>query len=82
MPEFVQEDLKSWKSIIVHFESHADLKAFGKLLGQRLTTETKSCWHPELTIDKYMDKRYADKEDKRFEGFPEINLEEPEDNES
>ena len=46
MPEFEQEDLGAKYSIKINFLNEADLGEFAKLLGQRLTTKTKSVWYP------------------------------------
>lgn len=46
MPEFVQEKQKPYAQVIVRFETEADLEAFAKLIGQKLTQKTKSIWHP------------------------------------
>jgi hypothetical protein len=59
MPEFVHEDLQPWKQIIVSFASRADMEAFAKLIGRKVTIETKSIWYPEAEIGTYADKRYA-----------------------
>lgn len=59
MPEFVQEDLAPWKSVIVHFENRADMDAFAALIGQRLTEKTQSVWYPEAEIGRYINKRYV-----------------------
>lgn len=63
MPEFVQEDLSPRKSVIVHFETYADLAAFAKLVGQRLTPKTQSIWFPEAEIGRMVDKRFVDASD-------------------
>jgi hypothetical protein len=59
MPEFKQDDLTSYKSIIVHFENEADYKKFSSLIGQKLTYKTRSIWFPEAEIGR-MDKMYVD----------------------
>lgn len=59
MPEFVQEDKTSFRSVIVHFKSQDDVDAFAELIEQRLTDKTKSVWFPEAEIETYADKRYA-----------------------
>jgi len=59
MPEFKQEDLTSYKSIIVHFENEGDYKKFSELIGQKLTYKTRSIWFPEAEIGR-MDKMYVD----------------------
>lgn len=63
MPEFDQADLSPRKSILVHFETLADLKAFSELVGQRLTPNTQSIWFPEAEIGRYADKRYIDEKE-------------------
>jgi len=61
MPEFVQEDLTSWKQVIVHFDNFEDLKKFGELIGCKLTIDTRSIWFPAKEIEHYIkNKRYAD----------------------
>jgi len=46
MPEFIQEKQKPFAQIIVRFESENDLNEFAKMINQKLTTKTKSIWHP------------------------------------
>lgn len=46
MPEFIQEKQEPFSKIIVRFETEEDLKDFAKLIGQKLTSKTKSIWHP------------------------------------
>ena len=46
MPEFVQERKKEHSKIIVRFETEEDLQHFAELIGQKLTSKTKSIWHP------------------------------------
>ena len=58
MPEFSQEDLTPWKSIMVHFEGLSDLREFSELIGQKLTPKTRSVWFPEAEIGRYANKRY------------------------
>ena len=65
MPEFKNDDLTSWKSIIVHFENENDLKNFSKLLGQKLTYKTRSIWFPEAEIGR-MDKIYITDNDNKY----------------
>ena len=48
MPEFEQEDKKTYKTIYVHFRNEEDYKEFEQLIGQKLTKKTKSIWHPHL----------------------------------
>jgi hypothetical protein len=46
MPEFIQEKQKPYAKIIFRFENEEDLQDFAKVIGQKLTKKTKSCWHP------------------------------------
>jgi hypothetical protein len=59
MPEFKQEDLESKQHIIVHFRSHEDAIAFGKLLEQNVTDHTISLWYPVEKPANLKDMRYA-----------------------
>lgn len=61
MPEFVQEDQRPWKTLYVHFENRHDMEDFARLIGQKLTQETRSVWFPEAEIGTYADKRYVSK---------------------
>jgi hypothetical protein len=60
MPEFIQEDLQPFQSVIVHFEKREDMDEFSKLVEQKLTYKTKSIWYPKAEIGTYADKRYID----------------------
>lgn len=62
MPEFVQEDLQPVRTIYVHFETHDDVEAFSKLIGQLITSGQKAVWYPEAEIGRFSDKRYIDVE--------------------
>tara|TARA_R110002074_G_scaffold163877_3_gene323396 strand:+ start:1402 stop:1734 length:333 start_codon:yes stop_codon:yes gene_type:complete len=48
MPEYVQEDNPTYKTISMHFRNQADYEEFAKLIGQPLTKKTKSTWYPRL----------------------------------
>ena len=58
MPEFMMEDLTPIKSLIVHFATWEDMKAFAELVEQHLTKVTQSIWYPEAGITRMVDKRY------------------------
>lgn len=60
MPEFVQEDLMSYRTIKVHFESEEDVKRFSELLNQQITQDTKFIWFPEAELGRFANKRYID----------------------
>lgn len=46
MPEFVQEKQTPYAQIIIRFENEEDLQDFANKIGQKLTSKTKSIWHP------------------------------------
>lgn len=58
MPEFVQEDLTPIKSLLVHFASYDDMRAFAETVGQKVTCDTRCIWYPEAEIGRYANKRY------------------------
>ena len=58
MPEFVQEKQEPHAKIIIRFASAADLAEFAAIIGQPLTAQTKSIWHPALIRGKDSTKRY------------------------
>lgn len=62
MPEFVQEDLRPWKQVIVSFENRAAMEAFGKLIDQKITFETPSVWFPKAEIGVVSDKKWVQDE--------------------
>jgi len=66
MPEFIQEDQESFKSIIVHFENQEDMDNFAKLAEQRITLKTQSIWYPKANIARVMNKIYIDKKRKKI----------------
>ena len=62
MPAYEQKDLMPWQTIKIHFANRADRQAFGTLLGQKITDETRFVWHPKAEIAHLADKRYASTE--------------------
>ena len=60
MPEFVQEDLSPYKTIMVHFENEEAMESFAKLVDQTINLRTKSIWYPKAEIGHFFDKRYVD----------------------
>jgi hypothetical protein len=62
MPEFVMEDLTSYRKIIIHFRNEADIERFSKLIKQKITPKQKSLWFPHMPPRRYADKLYADEE--------------------
>lgn len=63
MPEFVQEEKKTYKTIYLHFRNEEDYKEFVskyKLFDsdQVITDKTKSMWYPHLDKDENSLKRW------------------------
>lgn len=50
MPEFEQEDLKSFRQIIVHFQTQDAVDAFSQLMEQTITDRAKYIWYPKAEI--------------------------------
>jgi hypothetical protein len=48
MPEFIQEDLEPFQSILVHFETEEDRIEFSKLVNQKITSKTRFIWFPKV----------------------------------
>jgi hypothetical protein len=62
MPEFDQQDLSSFKHVVVHFRNQEDLDRFLRLVKQSTgDVRQNSIWFPRAEIDRFADKRYAAK---------------------
>lgn len=48
MPDFVQEEKKSFRSVVIRFRTESDYNEFSKLIEQELSIDSKSIWYPEL----------------------------------
>ena len=59
MPGYTHVDQMPWKTLLVHFANRADRQAFAELIGQKLTSETKSIWHPEADRVKIAHMHYV-----------------------
>ena len=61
MPEFVQtKSEKPYAQITFRFANESDLKDFENLIGQKLTKNTKSAWHPAIERGENAYKIYED----------------------
>jgi hypothetical protein len=60
MPEFIQNDIGPFKSVIVHFENRDDMDAFSKVVEQNITQDTASIWFPKVETEGESDKSYID----------------------
>lgn len=65
MPEFVQEDARPIKQVLVNFATPEDILKFSKLVGQPITDRTRSIWYPKVEEDGALDKRYTTKKTKK-----------------
>jgi len=59
MPEFVQESQKPYQTLTIRFDSEEAVQEFSELIGQKLTNNTKSIWHPKLIRGQHSHKRYT-----------------------
>jgi len=55
MPEYESEDERPAYAIKVNFKTLDDLKDFARLIGQNLTEQTRSIWHPVKLPEKTKD---------------------------
>jgi hypothetical protein len=60
MPEYDQDDLTSFRKVIVHFRNREDVDRFAELIGQKITPNQLSLWFPELKKVSHTDKAYID----------------------
>ena len=60
MPEFVQENQKPFKTILVHFDNQDAVDRFSAAIGQTVKPHTKYIWFPEIKIGSYAGKAYVD----------------------
>ena len=47
MPEYIQQKKEPYHKVIVRFENEKDLQEFSSLINQKITSKTKSIWHPK-----------------------------------
>ena len=60
MPEFVQEDLSPFKTIMIHFESKEAVESFAELVDQIITVRTKSIWYPKVERENLLIRKCVD----------------------
>ena len=58
MPEFIQDDLQPYRSIIIHFGEEKHVEEFFKLLDQPYSEKVRYLWHPQLIREDNESKRY------------------------
>jgi hypothetical protein len=59
MPEFAQKDLSPSQTVYVHFRNDDDRNDFARLVGQTITSSTRSIWYPKAEIATYIDKAFV-----------------------
>jgi hypothetical protein len=59
LPEF-EQDKEDWKTLNVKFRNEADMNAFAKLIGQKLTKKTKGIWYPAHEAEENFLMRWTD----------------------
>ncbi len=59
MPDFDNDDLTAFQTIKVHFASRENREKFAKLIGQKITDQTKSIWYPKAKKGSYVGKEYV-----------------------
>lgn len=64
MPEFEHEDKTAFRSITCHFHDQKAVDDFAKRNEKSVTDATRMIWFPEIEIEAYIDKRYADEKPK------------------
>lgn len=62
MPEFIQNDMRSFRHVVVHFENEEDTKAFFAKIEYEDTGKTKSMWFPPKERNNIDSKRYGNDE--------------------
>jgi hypothetical protein len=62
MPEFTQNDARSFRHVVVHFENEEDAKSFFDKIEFEDTGKTKSMWYPPKERNDLEAKRYGDEE--------------------
>lgn len=60
MPTFDSKNIQAEKRLIVNFRSEEDFLKFAEVVGQNLTTKTKSVWWPAREKDSNAIKRWLD----------------------
>jgi hypothetical protein len=63
MPSYTQEENKAYKQVIMSFRTKEDYEDFQQKIGQKLTSKTKSTWHPLLDVTANSLLRWMDEDD-------------------
>lgn len=60
MPEYDQENLSPYRTMLVHFADEQSVQDFAKLTEHKITEKTKYIWFPDQQLDQTADIEYAD----------------------
>ena len=58
MPEFTENDVGAYRSILIHFKDQEKVDEFTALTGMNVTPKTRYTWYPVVERDKVHDKNY------------------------
>lgn len=59
MPEFIQNDLTPFRTILVHFQTQEDVDMFTRLMEQKISAKTRFIWFPKVRWKRRV-KHYVD----------------------
>jgi len=59
MPSYDHENLMPHQTLLVHFLTKQDRRAFAEFVGQKITDETKFIWYPKAEITSAADKVFT-----------------------
>jgi len=70
MPEYISENLMSYRILHVHFRNENDVKEFSHRIKQVITDKTRSIWYPEKKIKRHLKRYINDTTEKKTEIMP------------
>lgn len=68
MPEFNQKNLLPLKQVTINFASYDDMRKFAEIIGQTITTQTRSVWYPPQDKANLKGLEYVDANLHRIKG--------------
>lgn len=60
MPEFINDDQKIFKELIIKFRNKNDYDDFAAKIDHDLNLNTKTIWYPALLNNNFKNQRYTD----------------------
>lgn len=73
MPEYMMQNMEAKKQLKINFLTIEHYDEFCKLIGQTLTSNTKSTWFPAVGKGRNSDKVYTDEEIKDADNIHDIS---------